>query len=64
MCTPLAFSFFPSGLTTVPQESTGMEGQGWREKLTQLPQSVCAGRRMGFREDDECRKCSLDQKLA
>lgn len=39
MCTPVAFSFFPSGLTTVPQESSDAEGQDWRENLTQLPQS-------------------------
>lgn len=54
MCTPVAFSFFPSGPTTIPQESMDVEGHDWRENLTQLPQGcVCVqegawGWRFGF----------------
>ena len=32
MCTPVAFSFFPSGLTTIPQEGMDVEGSRLEEK--------------------------------
>lgn len=48
MCTPVAFSFFPSGLTTIPQEGVDVEGSRLEEKLNTIASglSLCEGRSM------------------
>lgn len=48
MCTPVAFSFFPSGLTTIPQENMDVEGLRLEGKLNTIVTglSFCVGRIM------------------
>lgn len=46
MCTPVAFSSFPSGLARVPQESLDMKVEDWRENFNTITTalSLCVGR--------------------